>query len=346
MIFLKLVSYRNKLKKQPEYYFPKKIPDLIFEDLRKITAVQILGFVLLMVTILLAVLGFDYKQEDFTFDLFIQDFHANIVTELGGIAVTILVVDFFYRKQSLNERRSQLIRELGSTHNVIALRSLSELRAQGWLSDGSLKNAFFEYSDLRDANLSGANLSGSWLYSINLEKSNLHRVNFENVSMLDVNLSNANMAKANLKGLNYSSILSKKINGVDTREVVAKRNNDLLKNALCLSGAIMPDGKIYDGRYNLKGDLHLFKSWNFKRVDINTVDGMAASYGVSVETYQEGQKWYQENIAHEKPQPVDSGSFLQKLFEIFWIIIFVIVTLIKRLIYKTDGKHLEQNSKV
>ena len=54
----------------------------------------------------------------------------------------------------------------------------------------------------------------------------------------------------------------------------------------------MPDGKLYDGRYWLQGDL---KCASKEGMDIQNPKEMAEYFGVSLEEYEIGQKWYMDN---------------------------------------------------
>jgi predicted DCC family thiol-disulfide oxidoreductase YuxK len=55
----------------------------------------------------------------------------------------------------------------------------------------------------------------------------------------------------------------------------------------------MPDGKRYDGRYRLPGDLDWARE---NGVDIDDPEAMAKWYSVSLEEYLEGQEWADENF--------------------------------------------------
>ena len=62
----------------------------------------------------------------------------------------------------------------------------------------------------------------------------------------------------------------------------------------------MPDGKKYDGRYNLAGDFAYAKR---SEVDMGSPEDMALWYGVSLETYLQGQQWARNNLpAYQQPR--------------------------------------------
>jgi uncharacterized protein YjbI with pentapeptide repeats len=99
------------------------------------------------------------------------------------------------------------------------------------------------------------NLSGADLQDAQINNANMHQANLEGAK-----LDGANLIRANLQGARNLS------------------EKDLEK-ASCLYGATMPDGSLYDGRFDLPGDLQMAR---FRNVDIQDADAMADFYGVSV----------------------------------------------------------------
>ena len=67
-----------------------------------------------------------------------------------------------------------------------------------------------------------------------------------------------------------------------------------LAKAASLKGAYMQDGKLYDGRYNLEGDL-------LESIKLGVKSGsplsMAKFYGVAVDEYLKGQAWADEHLS-------------------------------------------------
>jgi uncharacterized protein YjbI with pentapeptide repeats len=172
---------------------------------------------------------------------------------------------------------TEIIHKLRSMDNKRVLQAIEELRVRGWLEDGSLANVplchvHMQGADLLSAKLVNidfhqADLSGADLRNADLTNSKLNRSNLTGANLSKANLSNVDMFKANLKNaLNLTS--------------------EQLSQAKRLYGATMPDGNIYDGRYNLHGDLE-FARWG--RVNVDDPQAMADFLGVSLETYLEGQ---------------------------------------------------------
>jgi len=170
-----------------------------------------------------------------------------------------------------------LIRKLRSPDNKRALEAVEGLRARGWLEDGSLCkiplcHVHFEGADLFKAKLMGvdfhqAHMARSNLSMADLSRAKLARADLQGADFSETNLENASLYKANLQDAR---------NLTDEQFLKVKR----------LWGATMPDGRVYDGRYELKGDIE-FSKW--AKVDVDDPEAMAYFYGVSLETYMLGQ---------------------------------------------------------
>ena len=111
------------------------------------------------------------------------DLHDDIASELIGIGLTVILIDWAVKRHAKQERKAQLIRQLGSKHPDVAELARSELEHEGWLIDGSLSEA-----DLRGAALSGANLSGAKLSGANLSGAELSGAILKNDLVVDPEL--------------------------------------------------------------------------------------------------------------------------------------------------------------
>lgn len=165
--------------------------------------------------------------------------------------------------------KSQIIRKLRSPDNKIVLQAVEELRACGWLEDGTLeglnlRHVHFQRADLYQANLRKVNLSMADLRWADLSKADLHGAQLSNANLFRADLSKADLNKANLYKANLQGIRN--------------LTDDQLSQAFRLREAIMPDGSRYDGRFNLPGDL---ESARANHIDINDPDAMTEFYGVA-----------------------------------------------------------------
>jgi hypothetical protein len=172
----------------------------------------------------------------------------------------------------------ELINRLQSMENKNVLQAVEELRTCGMLEDGSLRgialcqallqnaklnNADLCYTDLHQANLDDADLGSAKLQAAKLNRASLRGVNLEGTD-----LTNSDMYKVNLRGARNL-----------TEEQLSKLNE--------LFGSIMPDGSVYNGRFNLFGDLARAR---WAKVITDDPKCMAEFYGVTLEEYKEGQK--------------------------------------------------------
>jgi hypothetical protein len=173
---------------------------------------------------------------------------------------------------------TDLIRKLRATDNRRVVQAVDELRRHGWLADGSLQGVPLCHAHLEWANLRGADLrrvdfhqaclAAADLSGADLAAAKLTRVDLRDAVLKGANLSGADLFKSDLTGVRFLA-------------------DEQLAQARRLWGAIMPDGELYDGRYNLPGDLE-FARWG--RVDIHDPEAMAEFFRIPLETYLKGQR--------------------------------------------------------
>ncbi len=329
------------------------------------------GWTLLMFSILLLI-TLAITEKDI--QVISIDLSTNLVAEIMGIALTVLVIDRLSRKrddrESQDKLKSQLMRDLGGTQNQFSIKAARDMSAHGWLHDGSLDNYNLFEANLEQAPLMSASLIGADLSSANLRGAILCGANLTSAKLGNADLTGANLRKANLKGADLMSAIVKDadlscanlqsaclfeadLENARLRGADLKGSNLMFANLLqttewddpedpydetnyhpnvldnelaqvyALNNAIMLDGSVYDGRYNLEGDYTWASEDGFpvpRDFDHPShpflVHGMADFYGVSVEEYVEGQKWAEDNLPLEwEPDPMcqeyDPDSFGQ-----------------------------------
>ena len=146
----------------------------------------------------------------------LSDLLLRIWPELIGIGLAVIIIDNANELLRTREEKKRLILQMGSPDNAFAREAVRQLRARGWLKDGSLRRAFLLRANLRGAILRYANLMNARLAVANLERADLEGAYMEG----------ADLGKANLKG--------------------AKVKPEQLAKAESLEGAIMPDGTVYN----------------------------------------------------------------------------------------------------
>src|SRR5512136_2684400 len=82
---------------------------------RRMTPVRSVGLVIGLLGICVAIFGILYREE--TAARLVNDFYANVATELVSIAITVIIIDRMYERRSDEQRKVRLIREMGTSDN-------------------------------------------------------------------------------------------------------------------------------------------------------------------------------------------------------------------------------------
>jgi len=143
-------------------------------------------------------------------------FLKDLSTELVSIAITILALGTLTQWQNIQEKHQNLlirnIRE-GSTSSVTQ-RSLSTLREQGWLYDGTLwgadlVSAKLSRAQLWESNLTGAYLTNADMLDATLRDSQLIGTQLDEAILTNASLSGADLSHASLRyaALEYTVLI-------------------------------------------------------------------------------------------------------------------------------------------
>jgi uncharacterized protein YjbI with pentapeptide repeats len=177
--------------------------------------------------------------------------------------------------------RLGLMDKLRNPENFVVREAVHEMRLQGWLKDGTLKGADLRHVHFQHSNLENANLRGADLRMAHLQLSNLVYSDLTGAC-----LSNTNLYGADLRDVCLKEAILHKANLQGARNL----NTEQLIEANSLWGAILPDGSLYDGRFNLPGDIKFAEAGH---IDIHNPREMAAFYRSAEEpmgTLNENQK--------------------------------------------------------
>lgn len=256
------------------------------------------GLALAILGVVATVAGHLAQYGRFDLQQVYQDLYANLGTELLSIAITVLIIDQLAQRRDEQQRRERerereqiklehekerLIRQLGSSMNVHAKRAAEELRAQGWLEDGSLVKAPLTGANLEGANLRHANLAAARLFRANLKgagmfRANLERAQLRGAKLQGARLGSANLRHANLAGANLEDtyLSGAKLEGANLLKANLKGARGIkaerFAGCRCLYGATMPGGERYDGRHKLSGDLELARRDGIDAEDTAALD--------------------------------------------------------------------------
>jgi hypothetical protein len=168
----------------------------------------------------------------------------------------------------------ELLNKIISLENKPTLQAVEELRVRGWLGDGSLLGSALCHAQLQNANLMEADLRSVDFHQANLDFADLRKARLNNARLTRASLQRANFDHADLT---YADMYKTNLQGA------SNLTTEQLSTVYQLFGTIMPDGTVYDGRFNLPGDLARAR---WAKVNEADVESMARFYGVSVEEYQ------------------------------------------------------------
>lgn len=140
------------------------------------------------------------------------------------------------------ENVMHFVRKLRSADHKTVLQAVEDLRARGWLSDGSLQYITLQYVILQDSDLCEADLGYTSLRKANLRRANLSLANLAGCDLTWADLREADLSEANLQGADLA-----RANLDGARNL----NDGQLASVARLHGAVLPDGTLYDGRFNL-----------------------------------------------------------------------------------------------
>ncbi|MEM9953369.1 MAG: pentapeptide repeat-containing protein [Chloroflexota bacterium] len=117
----------------------------------------------------------------------------NFATEMIGAIMTFALFEILI---NANTRQEMLTRQMASSDNATAINAVNELRALGYLFEGTLHSKSF-----REANLAGVDLSEASLVKVNLRGANLRQAR-----LVNVDLSGADLRYADLSGATMMNI--------------------------------------------------------------------------------------------------------------------------------------------
>ena len=171
----------------------------------------------------------------------------------------------------------ELVNKLQSQDSRTVLKAVEELHSSGMLGDGCLRGIALCQAILQDADLQEADLC-----YVDLHQANLDNADLSHAKLQAVKLNRASLQGANLAGADLTNADLYKVNLRGARNLTDEQLSTLHE----LFGSIMPDGRVYDGRFNLAGDIARAVWAKVKTTDPKS---MAEFYGVSLEAYLQGQ---------------------------------------------------------
>lgn len=187
---------------------------------RAITAVRVAGLILGLVGIGIGVWAYRTAHPgEFHWEIFAQDYGANISTTLVGFTLAVLIIDALNEGRAARKYKQDIIRQLGSPVNDAAIEALRLAKVEGWDKNGALRGAYLPSANLQGADLSMADLQGAHLLNANLQRANLVMANLRGAYLVRSNLQGADLGMANLQS---ASMGVSKLQGVNFIEANLK----------------------------------------------------------------------------------------------------------------------------
>ena len=127
----------------------------------------------------------------------------NVGAELAGALATYGLLELVIRRREESEaKKADLIVQMGSQVQDVAIAAAEELKRHKWLYDGSLQGANLRGANLQEADLYGVNLQEARLFVANLQGADLANANLQEASLGGANLQEARLTSAHLQGAN------------------------------------------------------------------------------------------------------------------------------------------------
>ena len=141
--------------------------------------------ILILVGVFFTLASLIYGNENFPMILVM--FHINLSTWLIGLGVLVLISERIFDQKLTDRDKRNLVLQLGSPYNRIALEAARQLYALGWHKDGTLKHANLTRANLKGVVLDHAYLSEATLLEIDLRSASLVGAYFGGADLLDAN---------------------------------------------------------------------------------------------------------------------------------------------------------------
>ena len=207
-----------------------------------------IGIVMLVLGTLVLLLGHvaTYHGE-FSPRNLLLDNYPNLGAILLGAVVTIAVVDSTSRRIQKGSAASETALSLGAPDRLLREAALARARAQGWVTDGTLRGAPLAGANLASMNLERADLRGANLQAANLTSTNLYRADLRGATLVESQCQNATLHLADLRQarLFRARLSEAQMSGADLRGaslVNAALDGADLENARMNHRTVLPDG--------------------------------------------------------------------------------------------------------
>ena len=238
----------------------------------------------------------------------LRDLAESFGTELGSIALTVLIIDSLNQRRETRSEKARLIQQMHSQDKHTATQAVEDLRVRGWLTDGTLRDAPLWEANLDGSELMGADLRGAYLGWASLQGAIIQRASLQGVSLAGARLQGADLEGVDLRSASLvgANLTGARLRGANLEKADLRRANlqeagvsvQQLIRAYAMQGATMPNGSRYDGRFQLRGDV---SGAALLGIDTRNAEHMAVEwYRVSLEDYQRGKARFNATEIHQQ----------------------------------------------
>jgi len=200
----------------------------------------------------------------------LPDFYANAATTLLGMGLTVLFFDWLSHIRDNRLEKIRLLRDINCGDHGIALRAILEITQQKLHQKGFLRYRIFQSVQLEEADLLSADLSYSSFHSSALSWVSFYSAILKNASFWHCDMNYVDFRNADLTGAHFT------YSDLHHARVTLQQ----MKSVDKLHGSHLPNGKLYDGRFNLAGDISVAQQLGFDITDEAVMKKFfALSYG-------------------------------------------------------------------
>ena len=143
----------------------------LFNKLAQLSTIEKFGYILLVFSFVVGVIGFRHNYYQLSWgklwDQLFIDFYANVAIDSLSVSITILVIDKLMKKRAEQEEMNQLIRDMSSQFNMVAVEAIRKYQEKKYPQN-------FEGKILLFANLENAEIKGFRFIGANFVQSNFN----------------------------------------------------------------------------------------------------------------------------------------------------------------------------
>lgn len=129
-----------------------------------------------------------------------------------SLSIGVMTIDQLYQIRAAQQEKRAIIRQMGSRSHEFAIEAARIIVERGWVFDGSLVGADFDFANLNGVNLSKGELSEATFTNAKLRETHFEAANLQQATLIAADLQGAKFAEANL---NRARLQMARLQGAD-----------------------------------------------------------------------------------------------------------------------------------